>query len=45
MEIGYLGENKLEFSEKTKRNLEQSKKDLVEGKTISLDEVKRKLGF
>ena len=39
-----LVEDRLEFSEATKRNLEQSEKEIKEKKTISLENMKRKIG-
>ena len=39
-----LIEDKMEFSEETKRNIEKSEKEIREGKTISLEEIKRKKG-
>ena len=39
-----LVEDRLEFSEETKKNIEESKKDLKEGNTISLEELKKKIG-
>ena len=38
-----LIEDRLEFSEETKRHLEKSRKEIAEGKTISLEELKKKL--
>lgn len=40
-----LVEDRLEFSEETKRNIEQSRKEIKEGKTISLEEMKKKIGI
>jgi len=40
MGVNHLEEDELEFSERTKRNLEQSGKDLIEGRTVSLAEVR-----
>lgn len=37
-----LIEDRMEFSEETKRNLLQSTKEIKEGKTISLSQIKRK---
>ena len=37
-----LIEDRLEFSDETKKNIEESRKQIVEGKTIPLDEIKRK---
>jgi len=39
-----LVEDRLEFSEETKRNIEKSKIEIKEGKTISLETLKRKIG-
>jgi predicted transcriptional regulator len=39
-----LVEDRLEFSESTKKNIEQSEKEIKEGKTISLEVLKRKIG-
>jgi len=38
-----LVEDRMEFSEATKRNIEQSEKEIKEGKTISLEKIKKKL--
>jgi len=38
-----LIEDRMEFSEATKRNIEQSEKEIKEGKTISLEKIKKKL--
>ena len=38
-----LVEDRMEFSEETKRNIEQSEKEIKEGKTISLEKIKKKL--
>lgn len=38
-----LLEDRMEFSDETKRNIAQSEKEIREGKVISLEEVKRKL--
>ena len=40
-----LIEDKMEFSEETKRNIAISEKQIKEGKTISLEELKRKEGL
>lgn len=40
-----LMEDRWEFSEQTKKNIAQSEKEIKEGKTISLDELKKKLGI
>ena len=39
-----LVEDRLELSKETKENIERSKKDIAEGKTISLEDLKRKKG-
>ena len=39
-----LVEDRLEFSETTKKNIEKSQKEIKEGKTISLENLKRKVG-
>ncbi|MEK6893034.1 MAG: hypothetical protein AABX07_02430 [Nanoarchaeota archaeon] len=39
-----LVEDRLEFSKETKRNIEKSKMEIKEGKTISLETLKRKMG-
>ena len=39
-----LVEDRLEFSKETKNNIEKSKKEIKEGKTISLEDLKRKVG-
>jgi len=38
-----LLEDRMEFSEETKRNIEQSRKEIAEGKTVSLEEIKKKM--
>jgi len=38
-----LIEDRMEFSEQTKRNIEQSEKEIKEGKTVSLKKIKEKL--
>ena len=38
-----LLEDTMELSEQTKKNIEQSRKEIMEGKTVSLEEVKKKL--
>lgn len=38
-------EDRMEFSEETKKNIAQSEKEIKEGKTISLKEVKKELGM
>tara|TARA_Y100000310_G_scaffold272357_1_gene287261 strand:+ start:271 stop:489 length:219 start_codon:yes stop_codon:yes gene_type:complete len=40
-----LIEDRMEFSDETKNNIAQSEKEIKEGKTISLEEVKMKLGL
>ena len=40
-----LLEDNMELSEETKRNIRQSEKEIREGKTVPLAEVKRKSGF
>lgn len=40
-----LIEDRMEFSEETKKNIIQSEKEIKEGKTISLEEVKKELGM
>ncbi|MBU2562096.1 MAG: hypothetical protein KKF68_00335 [Nanoarchaeota archaeon] len=37
-----LIEDRMEFSEETKKNIEQSEKEIKQGKTISLEELKKK---
>ena len=37
-----LIEDRLEFSEQTKKNLLQSEKEIKEGKTVSIEEIKKK---
>ncbi len=39
-----LVEDRLEFSKTTKKNIEQSQKEIKEKKTISLEQLKRKIG-
>jgi predicted CopG family antitoxin len=39
-----LIEDRLEFSKQTKENLRKSEEDIKEGKTISLEEIKKKIG-
>jgi len=39
-----LVEDRLEFSDETKKHIDQSRKDIKEGKTISLEELKKKSG-
>lgn len=38
-----LLEDSMELSEETKKNIEQSRKEIEEGKTVTLEEVKKKL--
>lgn len=38
-----LLEDSMELSEETKRNIDQSRKEIAEGKTVTLEEVKKKL--
>lgn len=40
-----LIEDRMEFSEETKKNIAQSEKEYKEGKTITLEEVKKELGI
>jgi len=40
-----LIEDRMEFSEETKKNIAQSEKEIKEGKTVSLEEIKKKLGI
>ncbi len=40
-----LIEDRMEFSEETKKNIKQSEKEFREGKTISLEELKKKRGL
>jgi len=40
-----LIEDRMEFSEETKQNIAQSKKEFSEGKTTSLEEIKKQLGM
>lgn len=40
-----LIEDRMEFSEETKKNIKQSEKEFKQGKTTSLEEVKKKLGM
>ena len=39
-----LIEDRMEFSEETKKNIAQSEKEIKEGKTISFEQLKKKLG-
>jgi len=36
-------EEGLEFSEETKKNLKRSGEDIIKGRTISLEEIKKKV--
>ncbi len=36
-------EDSMELSEETKRHIKQAEKEILEGKTVSLEEVKKKL--
>jgi len=40
-----LIEDRLELSEETKKDIEESRKEAREGKTVSLEEIKRKLAI
>jgi len=40
-----LIEDRMELSEETKKNILQSEKEIAEGKTTSLEEIKKKLGM
>ncbi|MBI2657596.1 hypothetical protein HYX08_02770 [Candidatus Woesearchaeota archaeon] len=40
-----LLEDSMELSEETKRHMEQSRKEIEQGKTASISEVKKKLGL
>ena len=40
-----LIEDRLEFSEETKKNIAQAEKDFKEGKFKTLEQVKKELGF
>ena len=40
-----LIEDRLELSEETKRHIEQSRKEIAAGKTVSLEGIKKKLGL
>lgn len=40
-----LLEDRMELSEETKRNIAQSEKEIKEGKVVSLEEVKKRLGM
>ena len=37
-----LIEDTMELSEQTKKDIEQSRKEIIEGKTVSLEEIKKK---
>jgi hypothetical protein len=38
-----LLEDTMDLSEQTKKNIEQSRKEIMGGKTVSLEEIKKKL--
>ena len=38
-----LLEDRMEFSDETKLNIERSEKEIEEGKTISIEEIKKKM--
>jgi len=38
-------EDRMTLSEKTKKNIEKSMKEYAEGKTITLEELEKKMGF
>ena len=40
-----LIEDRMEFSEETKKNITQSEKEIKEGKTVSLEKIKKKIGI
>jgi len=40
-----LLEDRMEFSEETKKNIAEAEKDFKEGRTISLEELKKKRGL
>ena len=40
-----LIEDTMELSEETKRNIKQAEKDFKEGRTVSMEEIKKKLGL
>jgi len=40
-----LLEDSMELSEETKRHIEQSEKEIKEGKTVSLAQIKKELGL
>ncbi len=39
-----LVEDRLEFSEQTKKNIQKSENEVKEGKVVSLEEIKKKMG-
>jgi len=43
--IWNLLEDNMELSEQTKKELEESRKEIIEGKTITLTQLKRKLNI
>ena len=38
-------EDRMELSEETKRTIEQSRKEIAEGKTIPLSQIKKRIGL
>ncbi|MBU0959664.1 MAG: hypothetical protein KKB31_06985 [Nanoarchaeota archaeon] len=40
-----LIEDRMEFSDETKKNIAESEKDIKEGRTVSFEEVKKRLGM
>ena len=40
-----LIEDRMEFSEETKKNIAEAERDFKEGRTVSFEEVKRNLGI
>ena len=40
-----LIEDRLEFSDETKKNIEESRRQIAEGKYKTLEQVKKELGF
>ncbi|MBI5148045.1 hypothetical protein HZA33_00005 [Candidatus Pacearchaeota archaeon] len=40
-----LIEDRMQFSKQTKRNIAKSEKEIIEGKTISLEKVKKRIGI
>ena len=40
-----LLEDSMEISEETRKHLDQSKKEIAEGKTVSLEGIKKKMGI